>query len=76
MCSHSCISNTSRHVLKLDENFRVVVTATQMIEKGDKILFNYLDIMLPTIIRRKHLREVCSFGDIFEKITPIIIYGI
>ena len=58
MCSHSCLANTSRHILSLNENFQVIVRATQTIQKGDKILFNYLDIMLPTIIRQKHLREV------------------
>ena len=73
MCSHSCLANTSRHILGLDQNFRVVITATKDISKGDKILFNYLDITLPTIIRRKHLREVRilifdrSISEIHEK---------
>ena len=58
MCSHSCISNTSRQILGLEENFLAVITASQTIKKGDKILFNYLDIMLPTIIRQNMLREV------------------
>ena len=59
MCSHSCVANTSRRVLGLDQNFLVVVHASQTIKKGDKILFNYNDIMLPTIIRQKILKEVC-----------------
>ena len=59
MCSHSCVANTSRQVLGLDQNFLVVVHASQTIKKGDKILFNYNDVMLPTIIRQKILKEVC-----------------
>ena len=66
MCSHSCLANTSRHIYGLDQNFQVVITATTDIRKGDKILFNYLDITIPTIIRRKHLREVCIL--IFDSI--------
>ena len=65
MCSHSCVANTSRQVLGLDQNFLVVVHASQTIKKGDKILFNYNDIMLPTIIRQKMLKEVCLYKSKF-----------
>ena len=58
MCSHSCVPNTSRRTLGLDENFLVVITASQTIKKGENILFTYLDIMLPTIVRQNVLREV------------------
>ena len=58
MCSHSCIPNTSRGILGFNENFRMVITASQTIKKGEKIEMSYVDIMLPTIVRQNKLREV------------------
>ena len=58
MCSHSCIPNTSRRILGLDESFLLLATATQEIKKGEKISWSYLDIILPTIVRQNKLREV------------------
>ena len=58
MCSHSCVPNTSRGILGLDDNFVMVITASQTIKKGEKIEMSYVDIMLPTIVRQNKLREV------------------
>ena len=70
MCSHSCIPNTSRGILGLDDNFLMVITASQTIKKGEKIEMSYVDIMLPTIVRQNKLREVSSImlSQIYHKV--------
>ena len=70
MCSHSCVANTSRQVLGLDQNFLVVVHASQTIKKGEKIEMSYVDIMLPTIVRQNKLREVSCImlSQIYHKV--------
>ena len=76
MCSHSCIANTSRRIQGLDENFLVIITASQTIKKGEKIEMSYVDTMLPTIVRQNKLREVCSSRllKIYHTVTMTLYY--
>ena len=58
MLSHNCIPNTTRTILGKEKNFRVEVLAKRTIKKGEKISITYADVLLPVVIRQKHLKEV------------------
>ena len=57
MLSHDCMCNTSRYILDLKDDFVVVLKAMKCIKRGDIITLNYVDIMVPTIIRNEILMK-------------------
>ncbi|RZF39124.1 hypothetical protein LSTR_LSTR013859 [Laodelphax striatellus] len=60
MLSHDCVPNT-KHIY-VDDDFKIVITATEDIRKGDVITTTYTQTLWGTLARRSHLRGVKCFS--------------
>ncbi|XP_044595553.1 SET domain-containing protein SmydA-8-like isoform X1 [Cotesia glomerata] len=64
LMAHDCRGNTH---LTVDDDFQLTVYASQSIDEGEPILFNYTSSLLGTAERREHLKK----GKYFECNCPM-----
>ena len=58
MFSHDCTPNVVRHIEGLSEGNVIKCYAARDITKGEKLATTYVDLFLPTLIRKDILRKV------------------
>ncbi|XP_971538.2 SET domain-containing protein SmydA-8 [Tribolium castaneum] len=71
--SHSCKHNT-KHCFNGD-NFRLVLTATTPIKKGDLVTTTYTQTLWGTLSRRSHLKMAKHFDCLCERCTDPTEFG-
>lgn len=61
LMSHNCKHNTKHTFLDDDGGFKIVVSATESIEKGQLLTTTYTQTLWGTLARRAHLKKVKFF---------------
>ena len=59
MISHDCCPNTGRYIdIDPESNNTMRVIAARDISKGEKLSITYVDLIMPGVVRRQHLKKV------------------